>query len=130
MNGYRGLPVLLLILLVGCSSSSPSGSVAVDSYAAIPKYEKGGPITPPRVIKRVEPVISRALRETTRAADAEIEAVIDEKGTVIGAVYLSGNREWAQALAYAVGRWRFEPATLDGKPIAVRFTISSTFRRN
>lgn len=128
MRQRRSGAILIALMLFGCTTTdTPNPSVPFD-FGAIPKYERGGPITAPKVISRVEPQTSREFRTKYKFASAKIEAVVNEEGRVIAAHYLSGDREWAQLLAQAVARWRFEPATLEGKPVTVRFEISSTFR--
>ena len=126
----RVLTILILVTAVGCSTASGKNPVAPINFDEIPKYEQGGPISAPKVISRVEPETSQAFRTKYSFAEAKIEAVIDESGKVVAARFVSGDREWAELLAKAVGRWRFEPATREGTPVAVRFAVSSTFRRS
>jgi periplasmic protein TonB len=124
----RILPLLLLLFAFGCASGGTSQSPPPASYDAIPRFEAGGPITAPKVISRVEPTTSRELRDKYSDATATVEVVLDEQGRVVDVLYVEGNREWARLLMQAVRRWRFEPGTLDGKPVAVRFPITSNFR--
>lgn len=117
------------LLAFGCATAdSPQPGVPVN-LEGIPKYEQGGPITAPRAVSRVEPETSQAFRDKNRFAEAKVEAVINEEGRVVAVLYVSGDREWAQLVAQSVARWKFEPATLEGKPVSVRFAVTSTFRR-
>jgi len=131
MRIHRILPfLLLLVALGGCASDGAGQTPLPASYDAIPLFEAGGPITAPRVVSRVAPATPREFRDKHSAATATIEAVVDESGRVVDVRFMEGHPEWAQHLMQAVRRWRFEPATLDGKPVAVRFPITSTFRHN
>lgn len=120
---------LVVLFAFGCATADSPQPGAPVNLEGIPKYEQGGPITAPKVISRVEPQTSQAFRDKNRFAEAKVEAVVNGEGRVVAVVYVSGDREWAQFLAQAVARWKFEPATLEGKPASVRFAVTSTFRR-
>jgi len=120
---------LALLLTFGCATADAPQAGVPFNFEAIPKYEQGGAISTPRVISRAEPQTSQAFRDKHKFAEAGVEAVVSEEGRVVAVRFVSGDREWAELLAQAVARWRFEPATLEGKPIMVRFTVTSTFRR-
>ncbi len=58
-----------------------------------------------------------------------VEAIIDKKGNVNGVKVLKGlSEDLDQAAAYAVRRWKFRPATLHGKPVAVIYNLRINFR--
>ena len=59
-----------------------------------------------------------------------VEAIIDEEGKVTQLKVLRGydNAELAGAAREAVMGWMFEPATLNGKPVAVYYNLSLQFR--
>ena len=99
-------------------------------YAAIPRYEKGGDILPPKVLRRRNPEPAPELRATRNAATATVELLLDEHGTVVDAWYVARDREWAQSLITATRGWKFEPASRNGQPTAVRFRVSSEYHRN
>jgi hypothetical protein len=114
------------------TSSSQTAAIASESCAAKadPTALKLGPgsgITAPKVLHRVEPLAPEALRG--REALATVEAVIGEDGKARHICFREGDREWGQAIAAVLGAWRFEPATLDGKPVAVVFTLTSRLRQ-
>ena len=130
----RRLPILLAaIFLSACAATAPPpvSDPAIPPPAGfehIPLFEKGEGMEPPKVLERVEPRASRELRQSVMKASATVELVIDETGKVAAAWYVDGHREWAKALLAAVRQWRFQPATRDGQPIAVRSRITSTLR--
>ena len=74
------------------------------------------------------PEIARRAREQGLVV---VEAVIDETGAVTRARILTGLRFGLdEAALEAIERWRFEPATLNGKPVAVLYNLTVNFRLN
>ena len=62
-----------------------------------------------------------------------LQAVVDEEGRVTNPVILSSSRKgvgFEVAALHAVLRWRYEPATSNGVPVPVYFTIVVTFGLN
>jgi DMSO/TMAO reductase YedYZ molybdopterin-dependent catalytic subunit len=128
----------MTVLMTGCttaaSTAAPSAPAAApaDSCAAMAeptarRIAPGSGITPPNPVYRVEPVAPRAVLGLD--AVATVEAVIGEDGKVRHICYRDGDREWAAAVAEALRNWRFEPAKLDGKPVATLFTLTTKLRR-
>lgn len=126
---FRLVVALVMGLLIACASShATEGASCLQSIdPSIPKAEPGGAIIAPRVLQRMAPhATGDAVRRLPLTA--AVEAVIEADGAVGQVCRVSGDPEWAKTLADAVRQWRFEPATLDGKPLAVRFTITSSIR--
>jgi protein TonB len=92
----------------------------------VPTVEGSPEIQAPVVIQKVEPIVKRSLRG--RTALATVEAIVGEDGKARNVCVTSGDPEWGRAVAVALRKWRFKPATLNGKPIAVRFELTSTWR--
>ena len=125
--------VAIFLLLTSCASGTQSAAddlAAQQKYAQVAVYEPGSAITPPRLLKRVDPVAPEGFRESRTSAAATVEAVIDASGKVVDAWYVDGDRDWARILAYTVRRWKFAPATLGGEPIPVKLKITSTFEQS
>lgn len=82
----------------------------------------GWDIHPPQLIDRVDPRV-RNVRGIVI-----IETIIDVDGNVCDAAVLKGiNAEVDAAAVAAVKRWRFTPATLNGRPVAVYFDLTVRF---
>ena len=86
-------------------------------------------MTRPAVTYQVQPRYSEAARRAGVQGAVTVEAVIDEQGRVTDVKILRGlpmglDRE---AVA-AVRQWRFTPATLQGKPVKVYFSLTVNFR--
>jgi hypothetical protein len=125
----RRAPVLILVVLlasISCTSAAPDASVktgcAADAEPTAVTIEEGSGIIPPKVIYQAQPN-GRPLGE--RRATATIEAVIGEDGIPRHVCVASGDPNWGRIAAAAVRNWRFEPATRDGKPVAVRFSMTT-----
>jgi len=89
----------------------------------------GGAVHPPLAIARVQPVYPPAARLARTQGIVILEAVIDEQGRVSHARVLKGLPNGLDIAAVdAVKQWRFAPATLYGKPVAVYFTLTVSFK--
>jgi hypothetical protein len=54
-----------------------------------------------------------------------VQIVIQRDGRVtIEQVWNATDFEWGQACRQAVSQWRYSPARKDGRPVAVRATVS------
>jgi protein TonB len=88
-------------------------------------YTVGGDVKPPVALTRVEINFDECIRQKKPVGMPIIEAVIDENGRVQQARLLKPLHPCAErATLNAVRQWRFKPATLDGKPVAVRYTMT------
>lgn len=127
------LPLLLSLILTGaltaCATGASQSNVPyLDSmppeYAEWPAAARSEGIEPPKVIRRVDPDPVRPVRDSMAA----VEAAVDETGRILAVWYLDGDPHWSRAVGQAFARWQLEPATQNGKPIAVRFRITANRR--
>jgi protein TonB len=108
------------------------GSVARDvvappaEYADLPVYETHAPMTEPAVIKRVDATVPAHLKGQTPTG-VTVEVVIDSDGHVPAAWVVEGDQRFAAAAIDAVKQWQFRPATVDGKPVRLRYRVLITF---
>jgi TonB family protein len=92
----------------------------------------GGTIRPPKIVKRVEPRYPMGARAFRVSGIAIFTCVIDKDGSIHDIAMKKGLP--APTLSYtameALRQWKFEPGTIDGKPVEVLFnlTISYTLR--
>lgn len=86
----------------------------------------GGEVTRPEVIHKVPIDFAAFQNGEIRMTGVFIaEAVIDEKGDVTNARILKGpDPKIAAAALAAIRQWKFKPATLNGKPVAVYYTLT------
>jgi protein TonB len=104
-----------------------------------PGYGNGGPgghvygwnqvNTPPVLLLEFEPEYSEQARQSKFQGTVLLRVVIDEKGfpREIGVTRPLGLGLDEKAMA-AVRRWRFKPATKDGKPVAMEAVVEVNFR--
>ena len=136
------LMVLPILLLYGLSATSQT-SIEAKSFVAIvcpkhPKDSRGevvympqgkdemdqpvvpGVLLPPAPIKRIpSPKYPKALRKSRSTVEVTVTFVITPDGDAIDLeVTDSTDQDASSASLDAVRKYRFKPATLDGKPVA------------
>ena len=85
-------------------------------------------ITPPVLIRRLEPEYPRIARIAHVQGWVILQAVITKQGKVqILSVIRSDNRILDQAAQAAVSQWEYRPAMFNGRPVAVYFQITVKF---
>lgn len=77
---------------------------------------------------KVQPEYPPIAKQLKLEGAVQVEASIDEKGTVETVKVLSGNVVLANSAANALKRWKFSPFTIDGKPAKASATLSFTFK--
>lgn len=86
-------------------------------------------VTPPRSIEKVAPSYSEDARKEKVEGVVIVQAVIDKDGTVSRVRALKRlHPSLDEAALEAIRRWRFEPALLDGEPVAVHYNLTINFR--
>ena len=89
----------------------------------------GGDVKPPKKLQAPNPQYTEIARKARIQGVVIVEAIIDKTGNVTNVKILKGlPMGLDQAAADAVARWRFEPATLNGKPVAVIYNLTVNFR--
>jgi periplasmic protein TonB len=86
--------------------------------------------TAPRLLAGGVPEYANALRAARVGGTVEVRVTIDATGRVTKAESMSGPGPLREAAERAVRQWRYEPATLNGAPIAAETTVSFTFNPN
>lgn len=84
--------------------------------------------TPPRIIRRVNAEYPLEMRTSRLTGDVEVGFVVKEDGSVNDAVVLqTDNPGFNSAAVSAVSQWKYEPATVNGKPVSYRMHSKITF---
>jgi periplasmic protein TonB len=91
----------------------------------------GGDVLLPVRTHYVAPNYTEIARRARVEGTVVIDATIDKEGNVIDAKILRGLAMGLdQSALAAVKAWKFEPGTLDGRPVAVYYTVTATFTLN
>ncbi len=90
----------------------------------------GSDITWPRCEHCPDPILPRRLRARRVQGTVVLETIISAKGRVGGLrlVKSAGNEVLDQSAVMAVSKWRWKPATLNGKPVRVFLTVNINFQ--
>lgn len=118
MNNLKGsqLNNLIKLLLMGALSTCAFSSFAVDT-ATLAKQLKT--IEPPKPIKRVNPKYPMEAARDGRTGWAKFSFIVEPDGSVSNILTMdsSGSKDLERASIKAIKRWKYEPATIDGKPV-------------
>jgi len=91
-------------------------------------YELGDGVTPPRLIRHVDPDYSSSSHSIRLEGSVIIGAVISSTGTPKKLhVVKSLDKDVDQAAVEAVKQWLFSPGKKNGKPVAVNLEIEIRF---
>lgn len=127
------LALLILGITSGCASIEPLGSKPTPQDERLLAHcepydiQLAPEITPP---KRVEGRPPAGPRVEPREGYACLQVLIDEEGIPREAsVDETNSPEFARSILEQLGSWRYEAATLGGKPVAVRISLRFSYRR-
>ena len=125
----------------GNSSGPPGPGIPDGSGIGIPGGEgpdggppppvvivQGGNVRPPRLIERVEPIYPPLARQAGIEGDVLLEALLGTDGRVEQVRVVGGRPLLATSAQAAVEQWRYEPTTLNGRPVAVLLRVTVQFR--
>ena len=90
----------------------------------------GGNVKAPKIVNKVEPEYPASARDAKIEGNVAVKTVIDKQGRVLNPTVAesSGNADLDRSAVDTVRQWTFQPATLEGKPVEVYFTITIRFK--
>src|SRR5580698_7162217 len=88
----------------------------------------GGDVKSARVISSVPPVYPLPARAQHIQGQVLVDALIDTNGRVSAMRVVSGPVLLHQAAMDALRQWKYQAATLDGKPVPMHLTVTIQFR--
>jgi protein TonB len=110
----------------GGTGFGPDGPGSDD--ALTPIHNVGGKVVAPQLILRIEPVYPEATRRSHAEGTVVLEAIISALGTVENVRVLKTTHPLLDAAAVrAVELWRYQAATLNGRPVRVYLAVTVTF---
>jgi TonB family protein len=93
-----------------------------------PPRPDGGNVTPPSVLEHVDAVYPPGKLQQGVDTTVEVLITVERDGTVSGAkIGTSGGADFDAAALTAIRRWRFSPATRDGKPLRASISVPFHF---
>jgi len=94
-----------------------------------PVYELGNGVTAPKPVYTADPEYSEKARKKKINGTVVVAMIVTQEGRVRDVKITKGLDKGLdkQALA-AVRTWKFDPATKDGKPVAVHLNVEVSFR--
>jgi TonB family protein len=112
--------------LQGITSAS---DVAPPPLPAAPAIKVGGDVQPPKLVSSVMPVYPSVARSAGVSGKVVVQASVSATGQVVATKVISGPVLLRPAAVDAVRRWKYQPATLNGTPVAVDITVTMTFHQ-
>jgi len=88
----------------------------------------GGDVKPAKLLASVPPSYPTLAKTQHVAGDVKVDALIDTNGRVTTMKVISGPTLLHQSAMDALRQWKYQAATLDGKPVAMHLTVTIQFR--
>ena len=99
-----------------------------ETYEGEPVYRNGHGVTPPRPTYRVDPEYDNAARKKKIQGVVVLSIIVTKEGRAADVKVVKSLTSGLDKQAIkAVSQWRFEPATKDGVPVAVRLAVETDF---
>jgi TonB family protein len=98
------------------------------------EFEKGavkaiGDIKPPKLIKKVNPIFPEEARKEGISGEVILIVRSDEQGDIVEVkISKSPHELLSKAAIDAVKQWKYDPMIIKGKPMAIIFTVTMTFK--
>jgi periplasmic protein TonB len=133
MKDTRLLVIQTVVVLAGAAVLLFGGTALfardASEKTSEPVYEVGNGVIAPKPIYTPDPEYSEKARKKKTNGTVVVAMIVTQEGRVRDVKITKGLDEGLdkQALA-AVRTWKFEPATKDGKPVAVHLNVDVSFR--
>jgi TonB family protein len=102
----------------GAPAAGPPPASASASASPAPEVPAGGVLVPPVIVRQQMPLWLAMTQFLPRGGRGKVRIIVDEKGSVEEARVVESVHTVYDALLLSAARtWKYEPATLDGKPV-------------
>ena len=89
----------------------------------------GGDVQPPEKLQAPQPQYTEIARKARVQGVVIVQAIIDKQGNVTNVKVLKGlSMGLDDEAVKAIKKWKFKPATLNGKPVDVYYNLTVNFR--
>jgi TonB family protein len=100
------------------AAGPPPPAPASASASPVPEVPAGGVLVPPVIVRQQMPLWLAMPQFLPRGGRGKVRIIVDEKGSVEEARIVESVHTVYDALLLSAARtWKYEPATLDGKPV-------------
>jgi len=131
IHGSRAARAAAVIFMLSCGVMAAQDNSDNDAQNTgnNPVYEIGNGVTPPKGVSMPNPEYSDKARKKKISGTVLVAMVVTPDGTVRDVTVIKSlERSLDQQAIAAVMTWTFEPATKDGKPVAVHLRAEVSFR--
>ena len=123
-----GLALSLMLCMARPTALVGQGNSAKEFQDAEPVYSIGGGVTAPRQTYGPEPEYDAASRKAKTQGLVVLSMIVTKEGRPRDVkIVTSLSAGLDQQAIKAVSQWRFDPATKDGEPVAVKMTVEISF---
>jgi TonB family protein len=120
---------LLLLLAPEVRAQAAQEAQKTPAVEAGSPLQMGEGVSRPEKISGPPPFYTEIARKAGVQGTVTVESIIDEHGNVTNARILQGlPLGLDQAVLEAVKMWKFKPATFEGRPVKVYYTLSVNFK--
>lgn len=116
------------LIVENTASGTMNGGLSASHAGPTAPVPVGGEVKPVQLLSAVQPVYPQMARSQRVSGDVKIDALIDENGRVTGMKVVGGPVLLHQAAMDALRQWKYRPATLDGKAVAMHLVVTIQFR--
>jgi general secretion pathway protein A len=129
-NANDAGPAPLIDGRVETNANGLSGGLADTGQLLAPPtaLPTGGQVKQARLLSSVSPLYPPLAKNVHVAGDVRIDALVGATGHVSTMKVVSGPALLRQAAVDALGQWKYEPATVDGKPVPMHLMVTIQFR--
>ena len=120
LNGTESAPAGTLGEFAASNSKQP--------VAPVEPLPVGGDVRPAKLLSSVSPLYPQLAKSQHVSGDVKVDALIDTNGRVTTMKVVAGPTLLHQAAMDALRQWRYQAATLDGKPVPMHLTVTLQFR--
>jgi TonB family protein len=121
---------IVFVLLFGCGTFHAQETQKNDAGGASSEgvCKVGRDVTPPKAVYNPVPEFTDGARRKKIQGIVILDLIVNSDGTVRDVKVAKSLEPGLDRQAIAtVGKWRFQPATKDGKPAAVKISVETSF---
>jgi TonB family protein len=129
-SGADTAPALNTESAMGSDSTTASllSSNAKQPSAPAAPLQAGGDVKTATLLSSVAPIYPQMAKNQRVSGDVKIDALIGADGRVSTMKVIGGPALLHQSASDAVREWKYKPATLNGKPVAMHLVVTVQFR--